>query len=88
MYCPLNGPRNISEFVCAGELKPALPATASLQEYARSTYLERNIAGLVYEWWLHVPSGFWFVAQRDTRTDEIVRTMRYDAFLAQGDSVS
>lgn len=80
MTCPLNGPRNISEFVCYGEVKPPIPPDATPAEYGRAIYLERNLAGVVYEWWIHVPSAYVFVAQRDTRTDEIVRTMTVDVF--------
>jgi sarcosine oxidase subunit delta len=80
MTCPLNGPRNISEFVCYGEVKPPIPAEASGAEVGRALYLEDNLAGIVFEWWIHVPSTYVFVAQRDTRTDEIVRTLTVAAF--------
>jgi sarcosine oxidase subunit delta len=83
MTCPLNGPRNITEFICAGEVKAPIPPDASPQEHARSIYLEKNRAGVVTEWWMHVPSAYWFIAQRDTRTDEILRTLSYDAFTAE-----
>jgi sarcosine oxidase subunit delta len=83
MTCPLNGPRNISEFVCGGEVKAALPAGASPADYARSIYLERNLAGVVLEWWMHVPSSYWFVVERDTRSDDILRTMTVEAFEAE-----
>jgi sarcosine oxidase subunit delta len=76
MPCPLNGPRNISEFVCGGEVRAAPdPATCSDREWAAHLFLERNPAGEILEWWLHVPSAYWFVALRDTRTDEILKTM-------------
>ena len=44
---------------------PTGPTTCSLQD---------NAAGVVREWWLHVPTAFWFIAERDTLTDEILRT--------------
>jgi len=31
-------------------------------------------AGVVREWWCHVATSYWFIAERDTVTDEIVRT--------------
>jgi sarcosine oxidase subunit delta len=83
MHCPLNGPRNITEFICAGELKSSAPANADAREQARSIYLERNRAGVVCEWWMHVPSAYWFIAERDTRSDEIVRTLSFEAFMAE-----
>lgn len=74
MVCPLNGPRNISEFVCAGEVV-AMPAPdAADAAWADYVFLHDNRAGIVREWWMHVPTAFWFIAERDTRSDEILRT--------------
>jgi sarcosine oxidase subunit delta len=77
MPCPLNGPRNISEFVCAGEVvQMPEPNRASDAEWADYVFLHANAAGVVREWWCHLPTAFWFIAERDTRTDEILRTYR------------
>ena len=75
MNCPLNGPRNISEFVWGGEVK-AMPSgtEVSPRDWADYVFIENNIAGVVREWWCHVPTSFWFIAERNTVTDEIVRT--------------
>lgn len=75
MPCPLNGPRNISEFVCAGEVK-AMPDSSRCTrgEWADYVFMEPNTAGVVREWWCHVPTSYWFIAERHTVTDEIVRT--------------
>lgn len=75
MNCPLNGPRNISEFVHGGEVRE-MPnsATCTDREWADYVFYSNNEAGLVTEWWLHAPSGYWFIAQRHTVSDEIVRT--------------
>ena len=61
MPCPLNGPRNISEFTYGGELK-AMPdsATCTDAEWA--------------DWWMHNASSYWFLAERHTGSDEILRT--------------
>jgi sarcosine oxidase, subunit delta len=84
MTCPLNGPRNISEFVWGGDVKPAPdPATCSDGEWAEYLFLEDNIAGEVAEWWLHAPSNYWFVARRNTLTDEILETMPADRYFAR-----
>ena len=50
MNCPLNGPRNISEFVWGGEVKP-MPDDAKLsdREWAEYVFLENNPAGQ-YGW--------------------------------------
>jgi sarcosine oxidase subunit delta len=79
MPCPLNGPRNISEFVCGGEMQVEPdPRTCSDGEWAAHVFLRDNPAGVVREWWMHVPTSYWFIAERDTRTDEILRTFSPD----------
>ena len=74
MNCPLNGPRNIAEFSCGGEVRTLPGPDAAAADVARYLYYPENPAGPVLEWWLHVPTSYWFVAERDTRTDRILRT--------------
>ena len=75
MPCPLNGPRNIAEFVCGGEVVVSPdPASVSDDAWADYVFMRDNPAGVVREWWFHVPTAYWFIAERDTRTDEILRT--------------
>lgn len=75
MPCPLNGPRNITEFACAGEVKVMPdPVQASDAEWGDYVFLRENAAGVVREWWCHTPTAFWFIAERNTLTDEILRT--------------
>ncbi len=75
LTCPINGPRNISEFVWGGEVKPMPDETKlSDREWADYVFLENNTAGLVREWWCHVPTSFWFIAERNTITDVILKT--------------
>jgi sarcosine oxidase delta subunit len=38
--------------------------------------MERNAAGRVREWWLHIATNYVFLVDRDTRTDEILATYR------------
>jgi len=84
MTCPLNGPRNISEFVSAGEVRPMPdPDKATDREWTDYLFLEDNVAGEIFEWWLHAPTNFWFIARRNTITDDILETMTYDAYLAR-----
>lgn len=74
MPCPLNGLRNISEFVYGGKVKPMPdPARCTDREWADNVFYNDNEAGEVSEWWLHAPSGYWFIAERNTVTDDIVR---------------
>ena len=82
--CPLNGPRNIAEFAHLGEVKVMPAPTAGTAEWADFVFLERNPAGRVLEWWLHVATNYVFIVDRDTRTDEILATYRVgDPRLAQ-----
>lgn len=84
MNCPLNGPRNISEFVWSGEVKKMPdPAAATDAEWTEYLFLENNIAGEAYEWWLHAPTNYWFIAKRNTITDDILETMTYDNYLTR-----
>jgi len=80
MTCPLNGPRNIAEFACRGEVKTMPdPAAASDHDWADYLFMQSNAAGVVREWWIHLPSSTWFIAERDTRTGEILATYPPDA---------
>ena len=75
MNCPLNGPRNISEFVCFGEVTEMPSATdCTDEEWTDFVFFSNNTAGVVREWWCHVASGYWFIAERNTVTDEIICT--------------
>lgn len=75
MHCPLNGPRNIQEFVWLGEIND-VPDQANCTDLEWTNYLfmENNLAGEVEEWWLHAPSNYLFVARRNTLTDEVLWT--------------
>ena len=75
MNCPLNGPRNISEFVWGGEVKAMPdPNGCTTEAWADYVFLENNTAGVIREWWCHAPTSFWFIAERNTVTDEIIKT--------------
>ena len=74
LRCPLNGPRNVSEFACGGEVRVMPDPAAGGAEWADHVFIEDNRRGVVREWWLHVATDYWFIAERDTATDEVVRT--------------
>jgi heterotetrameric sarcosine oxidase delta subunit len=73
--CPNCGPREVEEFHCAGEVTVRPKQTPSLRELTTYLYFRRNTAGVHTEWWYH-RSGCqaWFLAERDTRTNEVVAT--------------
>jgi len=74
MNCPLNGPRNIQEFVWMGDVKRTPGSACTDREWTDYLFIESNIAGEVDEWWLHAPSNYLFVARRNTLSDEILWT--------------
>lgn len=85
MTCPLNGPRNIQEFVCAGEVVAEPAANAEGADWSGYVFLHDNAADVVREWWCHVPSSYWFIAERDTRSDEILRSYPASDLFARED---
>ena len=75
LNCPLNGPRNISEFTYGGEFHSMPdPDSSTAREWAEHVFFHDNNAGVVIEWWCHTPSSYWFLAERNTITDELLRT--------------
>lgn len=50
------------------------PMNGSDREWAEYTFIENNTKGVVHEWWQHAPTSFWFIAERNTETNEIIRT--------------
>lgn len=75
LRCPLNGERNISEFACFGEVvETPEPTETGDNAWAAHIWFANNTAGVVREWWCHLPSSYWFIAERNTVTDEVLRT--------------
>jgi heterotetrameric sarcosine oxidase delta subunit len=77
LTCPNCGVREVTDFGFGGEVS-ARPAQApSFRELNTYNYFRRNVAGVQREWWFH-RSGCraWFVAERDTRTNEVKWTAR------------
>ncbi len=75
MTCPINGPRPVSEFTYAGELRTEPDAsTCTDAEWADYVFNRSGIPGVKHEWWCHTPSNTWFIAERDTERDLVLRT--------------
>ncbi len=71
--CPLNGPRPADEFIYGGEVRLAPdPAACSDADWARYVFHRNGVPGVKREWWCHTPSGNWFIAERDTMSDEFI----------------
>ena len=72
--CPYIGARPTSEFVYGHEVRtPPKPSEASDKEWADHVFNHDGAPGVKKEWWHHVPSGQWFVFERDTLTDTFIR---------------
>lgn len=73
--CPNCGLRDVGEFAYQGEITRRPPGPPTLRELTAYVYFRDNVAGVQREWWYHrVGCGVWFVAERDTRTNEVLRT--------------
>jgi sarcosine oxidase, subunit delta len=75
LNCPVNGVRPIAEFVYGGEYREMPnPDTSDDKTWASYVHYRDNAPGLKKEWWYHTPSGTWFIAERNTLTDEVMTT--------------
>ena len=75
LSCPSCGPRPVEEFACAGEVTKRPRQSPSLRELTSYLYFRRNVAGVQREWWYHrLGCEIWFQAERDTRTNEVLKT--------------
>lgn len=75
LNCPINGLRPVDEFAYAGELREQPePRSCTDKEWAAYVFHRNGAPGMKKEWWYHVPSGTWFIAERDTGTDQVART--------------
>jgi heterotetrameric sarcosine oxidase delta subunit len=82
LTCPNCGPREVTDFGYGGELNPRPREAPSLRELSEYNYFRRNVAGVQQEWWNHRSGcGDWFIAERDTRTNEVIFTaLPHDVF--------
>ena len=81
IHCPINGPRPAQEFVFGGEFRlPPENADENVSdlEWADYVFNRNGEPGIKKEWWYHIASGVWFLAERDNVTDRIIRTYLYD----------
>lgn len=75
LACPLCGPRDVYEFRFGGEVQQR-PAPGSDQHtWGEYLYMRTNVSGIERAWWFHrVGCRRWFQAERDTRTNRVLRT--------------
>jgi heterotetrameric sarcosine oxidase delta subunit len=73
--CPNCGPRDVNEFSYQGEVTRRPKGAPELRELTAYLYLRDNVAGVQREWWFHRDGcELWFQAERDTRSNEVLRT--------------
>jgi len=78
LKCPINGLRPMQEFTYGGELREMPdPNAASDEQWADYVYHRNGEPAVKKEWWYHIASGTWFIAERDNKTDDIKRTYLY-----------
>jgi sarcosine oxidase subunit delta len=78
LNCPVNGPRVVTEFTYWGELREMPdPAAVSDEQWADYVFNRNGAPGIKKEWWCHTPSNTWFIVERDTARDQVLRTYLY-----------
>lgn len=80
--CPWCGPRDQSEFAYAGEadiVRPADPSALTDAEWAQYLFMRKNTQGDYREQWYHIHGcQQFFIAQRNTTTNQFEMTCRMD----------
>ena len=75
LQCPHCGLRDVNEFRFQGEVTKRPGPDPKLRELTEYVYFRDNVAGVQQEWWYHRHGcGSWFLAERDTRTNEMLLT--------------
>jgi heterotetrameric sarcosine oxidase delta subunit len=75
LTCPNCGVREVTDFAVGGEVTARPKSRPSLRELNGYNYFRRNVAGVQREWWYHhAGCREWFLAERDTRTNEVLWT--------------
>ena len=72
--CPNCGPREIAELRCAGEVTRRPKQTPTLRELNEYIYFRANEAGVQREWWFCRACEDWFLAERNTVSNEVLKT--------------
>ena len=68
----------MSEFIYHGEVRNEPDSeTCSDGEWTDYVFNRSGIPAVKKEWWCHTPSNIWFIAERDTAKDHVLRTYLY-----------
>ena len=82
LECPNCGSRNSQEFRFGGEYnpRPKAPLAAADSDWTDYIFMRDNKVGVQKEWWYHrAGCGLWFLAERHTKTNEVLRTYVWQA---------
>ncbi len=75
LSCPLCGPRDVYEFRFGGEVQQRPTPGSDQHTWGEYLYMRTNVSGIERAWWFHrVGCRRWFQAERDTRTNRVLRT--------------
>ena len=74
-HLPNHGPRPLSDSSSAAEVR-LMPDPKKADDAVWADYVFNRCGepSIQREWWYHSASSTWFIAERDTISDEIVRT--------------
>jgi sarcosine oxidase subunit delta len=77
LACPNCGPRDVYEFRFGGEAQKRPGPDAGREPWIEYLYFRTNDAGPQTEWWYHrMGCRTWFLAVRDTRTNQVREVRR------------
>lgn len=82
LECPNCGLRNAQEYRYGGEYRPRpkAPLDTPDGEWSDYIYMRDNKSGMQKEWWYHrAGCGRWFLAERHTKSNEVLRTYFWPA---------
>lgn len=82
--CTRIGSRPRSEFVFGGCVQPPRdPDSLGERDWGEHVFHREGAPGVRREWWYHTPTGLWFVLERDTATDVVIREVDLETFGAR-----
>ena len=83
--CPNCGARPVWEFHYGGPQRGRPAPDATERVWAEYLYNRPNVCGEETEWWYHRSAcKLWFLARRDTKSNQVKETMRYQPQEAAG----
>ena len=75
LTCPNCGAREVTDFAFGGETCHRPSTRPGFRELNTYNYFRENVAGRQREWWFHrAGCRAWFLAERDTRTNDVFVT--------------